>query len=120
VVDLAVIDPGSRSLVMRAGGTAKFADTSTLADDWRSETQVRRKSFEQASSVLLDNFAQELQGFEARVRAGTAPVTVARRNGGAGALDPASLVLLLGAVGAVSWRGVRAWRGTRSWASVRS
>jgi rhombotail lipoprotein len=95
VVDLAVIEPTSRSLVMRAGGTAKFADSSTLAEDWRGEMQVRRKSFEQASTALIDNFAQELKSFEERVRSGTAPVTVARRNGGAGALDATGICLLL-------------------------
>src|SRR5689334_7333244 len=78
VVDLAVIDPRSRSLVMRAGGTAKFSKSSTLADDWRGETQVRRESFERASAALIDNFALELSGFEERVRAGTAPVSVVR------------------------------------------
>lgn len=112
VVDLAVIDPLSRSLVMRAGGTAKSADDSTLADDWRSETQVRRKSFEKASAALLDNFARELTAFEDRVRAGTAPVTVAKRGGGA--LDAALLAALLLAalVSRFRSRGARASRRT--------
>lgn len=107
VVDLAVIEPHSRSLVMRAGGIAKFGDTSTLADDWRGETQVRRRSFEQASVALIDNFARELHVFEERVRSGTAPVTVARRTGGAGALDAACVVLLLGCLAPLVLRRLR-------------
>jgi len=102
-----VIEPTSRSLVMRAGGTAKFADTSTLADDWRGETQVRRKSFEQASTALIDNFARELKGFEERVRSGTATVTVARRNGGAGALDATCVLLLIACLAATRLRRFR-------------
>jgi hypothetical protein len=57
VVDLAVIEPTSRSLVMRAGGTAKFAATTRSPTTRRAP--VRRKSFEQASTALIDNFARD-------------------------------------------------------------
>jgi rhombotail lipoprotein len=113
VVDLAVIDPLSRSLVMRAGGTARFADNSTVADDWRSEIHVRRKSFEKASAALPDNLARELTAFEDRVRSGAAPVIVAKRGGGA--LDPAWLAALLSVAAlacCVRSRGARASRRT--------
>lgn len=113
IVDLAVIEPTNRALVMRAGGIAKFSDTSTLADDWRSETAVRRKSFETASTSLLANFDTELTAFETRVREGNAPVKVSRR-AGAGALDPLLLAALL------ALTAIPLWRGRRSSATVRS
>ena len=119
LLDLAVVDPHTRSLVLRSGGTSSLGGNTTLIEAERHETAQRTRGFELATASLVDNFKRELVDFEARVKAGTAPVKVTRQGrngGGGGALDPVLLALLL----AVSLRGARAWRGRRSWASVRS
>ena len=118
LLDLAVIDPASRSLVLRAGGTSSLGGNTTAVDAQRHENAQRARGFELATSSLADNFQRELTDFESRVRAGTAPVRVARRaEKGGGALDPLLLVLL---GGCLALTAIPAWRGRRSSASVRS
>jgi len=95
LLDLAVIDPASRSLVLRAGGTSSLAGNTTAVDAQRHENAQRARGFELATASLVDNFQRELTDFESRVRAGTAPVRVARRvEKGGGAVDPLLLALL--------------------------
>ena len=97
LLDLAVIDPATRSLVLRAGGTSSLAGNTTAVDAQRHENAQRARGFELATLSLVDNFQRELTDFEARVRAGTAPVKVAQRmakSTGGGALDPLLLALL--------------------------
>lgn len=134
LLDLAVIDPATRSLVLRAGGTSSLAGNTTAVDAQRHENAQRARGFELATANLVDNFQRELTDFETRVRAGTAPVKVAHRapkSGGGGALDPLLLALLGAAILlAVRKRGMspialvvtdsRAWRGRRSSANARS
>jgi rhombotail lipoprotein len=99
LLDLAVIDPRTRLLVLRAGGTSALAGNTTLVDADRHEAAQRTRGFEKATVSLVDNFQRELTDFEGRVRAGTVPVKVRHRSsagaGGGGALDPALLALLL-------------------------
>jgi rhombotail lipoprotein len=109
LVDLAVIDPKSRALVLRAAGTSQTSGTATLVDSEAKDMRLRRRGIELASTELLDNLARELTAFEDRVRAGTAPVRVVKREktgGGTGTLDPLLLVFLVGVV----WIGQRNWR----------
>jgi len=120
LIDLAVIDPATRSLVLRAGGTSSLAGNTTAVDAQRHAGAQRARGFELATSSLVDNFQRELTDFETRVRAGTAPVKVARRTerGGGGAIDPLLLTLL--GVGTFLVTATRASRGRRSSASARS
>jgi rhombotail lipoprotein len=97
MVDLAVIEPSSRQLVLRAGGTSYVKGRSASVDLEKFEAIRVKQGFDQASTALLVNFETELRGFEARVREGTAPIRVVRqpKSGGGGALDPLLLVALL-------------------------
>ena len=105
LLDIAVIDPRTKTLVLRSGGTSALAGNTTLIDADRHETAQRSKGFELATANLVDNFKRELTEFEGRVREGTAPVKVTRRTSGGsgggsgGALDPTLLVFLLGLLG---------------------
>jgi rhombotail lipoprotein len=98
LLDLAVVDPRTRSLVMRAGGTSSLAGNTTAVDADRHVSAQRARGIELAGTAMIGNFAHELSGFEQRVRKGTAPVRVVKRapaGGGGGSLDPAMLALLL-------------------------
>jgi len=121
LLDLAVIDPATRSLVLRAGGTSSLAGNTTAVDAQRHETAQRARGFELATASLVGNFERELTDFEGRVRAGTAPVRVARRaeKSGGGAVDPL-LLALFGALLLARLTATRASRGRRSSASARS
>jgi rhombotail lipoprotein len=98
LLDMAVIDPKSRALVLRAGGTSALKGNVTgVAAEQHSIAQIKR-GFELATDQLIVNFSRELTDFETRVREGTAPIKVVRqssKSGGSGALDPLLLVALL-------------------------
>jgi rhombotail lipoprotein len=98
LLDVAVIDPGSRALVMRAGGTSALKGNVTAVDAGRHSVAQSTRGFELATEQLIANFSRELAVFEQRVRDGTAPVKVVRQaaKGGTGALDPMMLRLLSG------------------------
>lgn len=106
MVDLAVIEPNSRQLVLRAGGTSYVKGRSASVDLEKFEAIRVTQGFEQASQALLVNFETELKGFEARVREGTAPIKVVRqaKSSGGGALDPLLLVLLTTLLMLGAWR----------------
>lgn len=112
LLDLAVIDPRTRLLVLRSGGTSALTGNTTLVDAGRHESAQQAKGFELATASLVGNFQQELTGFEARVRAGTAPVKVRHRSagggsgGGGGSFDP----VLLGCLASLVWMAQRKWR----------
>jgi rhombotail lipoprotein len=101
LMDLAVVDPATRSLVLRAGGTASAHGVSTLVDVNRDARKASVSGFDAATAQLIENFDVALTGFEKDVRAGKANVRVVNRSGasgGAGAfggLDAAVLALLL-------------------------
>jgi rhombotail lipoprotein len=105
LLDIALIDPRTKTLVLRSGGASALAGNTTLIDADRHETAQRSQGFELATANLVDNFKRELTEFEGRVREGTAPMKVTRRSSGGGgggfggALDPTLLVFLLGLLG---------------------
>jgi rhombotail lipoprotein len=119
LLDVAVIDPKSRALVMRAGGVSSLKGNTTAIDVERHTDAQSTKGFEEATLHLVSNFRRELADFEQRVRDGTASVKVVRQasKGGGGALDPWLLAMLSGCLAAIA---IRASRGTRSSASARS
>jgi rhombotail lipoprotein len=121
LLDLAVVDPRSRSLVMRAGGTSSLGGNTTALEAEQHARAQRAQGFELAGTALIANFDRELTVFEQRVREGGTPVRVTRRapgagGGGGGAVDPLLLAALAAALGLTA--GARAWRGRRSSASA--
>lgn len=101
LVDLAVVDPATRSLVLRAGGTDTQHGNSTLIDEQRDARIAGAKSFDVATEQMIGNFDAALTKFETDVRAGKANVRVVKRNetsgshGGGGAFEWLSLLSLL-------------------------
>jgi rhombotail lipoprotein len=116
LLDIAVVDPKSRGLLLRAGGTSALKQSTTAVDATARATAQSTRGFELAGEQLIANFGRELSDFEQRVRDGTAPVKVVRQGakGGGGRLDLVLLALLAAAI------GFRASRGRKSLASVRS
>jgi len=100
LVDLAVVDPVTHSLILRAGGTDSRARNSTLVDQQREARESSAASFAGATTQMIDNFDLALTKFEADVRAGKANVRVAKREsggraGGGGSFAPLSLGVLM-------------------------
>jgi rhombotail lipoprotein len=125
LVDLAVVDPATRSLVLRAGGIDTRHGNTTLVDQPREAREAGDGGFSAASDQMIGHFDAALTAFEAEVRAGHANVRVVHKGGGSGgggALSWPWLVALAGlaarrssaarghgrSAGAVSGRGRRA------------
>jgi rhombotail lipoprotein len=100
LMDLAVIDPASRSILLRAGGTDQRHGTTTLVSESRETRESRTEGFDRATDQLIDHFDTALTQFEADVREGKAHVNVTDREGravsggGGGSLDWISLAAL--------------------------
>lgn len=119
LVDLAVVDPATRSLVLRAGGTDTRNGNSTLIGQQRESRNASAKSFNAATGHLMDNFDAALVKFEADVRSGKANVRVTQRNprpatqGGGSSSWPDVLFLMLLAVATANLRkSNREFQGT--------
>lgn len=100
LVDLAVVDPVTQSLILRAGGTDSRNRNTTLVDQPREARESNTASFASATTQMIDNFDLALTKFEADVRAGKANVRVAKREssgraGGGGSFGVLSLGVLL-------------------------
>jgi rhombotail lipoprotein len=103
LVDLAVVDPVSRSLVLRAGGTSTTHGNTTWIDAARETRSAATDGYSAATDEMIEHFDTALTKFESDVRSGNAPVQVVRKTdaarsgsgSGGGALDwPFILVLL--------------------------
>jgi rhombotail lipoprotein len=98
LVDLAVVDPATHSLVLRAGGfDTRHGNTTLVREnvDLRDETKA---GFDAAAGQMIDHFDAALVKFEADVHEGKANVkVVSNRTGGSGggSLDWLSLLALL-------------------------
>lgn len=115
LLDLAVIDPASRSLILRAGGTSSVEGKSTAVEQREKQRKLESTGLQAATDTLSTNLEKELETFRQRIREGTAPVRVVKRGsggGGGGQLDSVLLALLLGGVWAVTRARARASRGT--------
>ncbi|MGD9597685.1 MAG: rhombotarget lipoprotein [Steroidobacteraceae bacterium] len=111
LLDLAVIEPRSRTLLLRAAGTSALSGDSTLVEQPAALDRQRASGLELAAAQLTDHLATELDRFAARVKDGTAPVTVAKRgSGGGGALGGVTLMVLAALL--LIPRGARAFRGS--------
>jgi rhombotail lipoprotein len=105
LVDLAVVDPKTRSLVLRAGGTDTRHETSTLVDIQHKSRIASGASFDAATKQMIDNFNGALTAFETEVHEGRAHVRVVARNapaggggGGGGSTTAGDVALLLALV----------------------
>jgi rhombotail lipoprotein len=109
LLDLAVIDPQSRTLLLRAGGTADASRSTTWIEQQSGLARQQEEGFDSAVTALNENFARELAAFEARVRDGSAPVRVrkAGARGGGGALDVLQLLFLGVFAAALARAGLR-------------
>jgi rhombotail lipoprotein len=109
LMDLAVVDPVSRSILLRAGGTDERHGTTTLVSQTAQSRQSQTDGFSTATNELIGHFDAALTQFESDVRNGKANVRVVNRgangsgNGGAGALDPGWILLLAMMLSARLW-----------------
>lgn len=110
LVDLAVVDPATRSLVLRAGGTSTSHGSATLVDVDRSSRKASASGFNDATNQMIGNFDTALTAFQADVHNGNANVRVIARNassgtGGGGSVDTIDVIALLILSGtAAAWR----------------
>jgi rhombotail lipoprotein len=100
LVDLAVVDPATRSLVLRAGGTSTSHGSATLVDVDRSSRKASASGFNDATNQMIGNFDAALTAFQADVHDGNANVRVIARNsssgtGGGGSVDTMDVIALL-------------------------
>jgi rhombotail lipoprotein len=79
LIDLAVVDAPSRSLVLRAGGTDTRHGTTTLIQEDLKSRQAGVDGFTAATGQMIDHFDAALTQFEADVRAGKANVRIVSR-----------------------------------------
>jgi rhombotail lipoprotein len=101
LVDLAVVDPATRSLVLRAGGTHTWHGTSTLIDADRNTREADALGLDKATDQMIGNFDAALAAFESDVHEGKANVRIVARSGrsgasGGGAFELWDLLALLG------------------------
>ena len=100
LVDLAVIDPATHSLVLRAGGTDSRHGNTTLVDQQLQTRVTGAESFSTATDQMIENFDVALKKLETDVRDGKAHVRVVNRSnadrsrGGGGQINAAWLGIL--------------------------
>jgi rhombotail lipoprotein len=97
LVDLAVVDPETRSLVLRAGGADTRAGRATLVNVNREARQEGAAGFVEAGDMMIEQFDAALTTFESDVRAGRANVRIVAGNtaGGGGAFGIPEVLILL-------------------------
>jgi acyl-[acyl-carrier-protein]-phospholipid O-acyltransferase/long-chain-fatty-acid--[acyl-carrier-protein] ligase len=96
LIDLAVVDPSTRSLVLRAGGVDTRSRQSRLIDAGRDARTEGNRSFAAATDQMIGHLDAALTTFQQEVRSGKARVhIVATHSGGGGAFDTLWLLVLL-------------------------
>lgn len=98
LMDMAVIEPATRSIVLRAGGTDTRVQNTTYVGSEVAGRRAAAAGFDAAADQLIEHFDVALGQLEADIRAGKSTVKVQARDGGsgggAGALDAPGVVLL--------------------------
>jgi rhombotail lipoprotein len=98
LVDLAVVDPATHSLVLRAGGVASSHGNATLVRENRELREASSRGFNEATRQMIEHFDTALTAFESDVREGKANVKVVSNNGkpagGGGSIDWFALLFL--------------------------
>jgi len=97
LLDLAVVDPVTRALVLRAGGVDTRAGTATLVNAPQAERAASTAGYDAAANQMIAHFDTALSDFEAQVKAGKANVQVVHSGtgGGGGTLGSWELCALL-------------------------
>lgn len=98
LLDLAVVDPATRSLILRAGGVDTRHGNSTLIDLPHDTRDSSAAAFSAAADQMIAHLDSALADFQAQVRAGHANVQVVHKDGskgGAGAFSWGWLAALL-------------------------
>ena len=97
LIDLAVVDPTTHSLVLRAGGVDTRTGQSRLVDVARDARIEGNRSFTAATDQMIGHLDTALTSFEQDVRSGKARVQVVQRSGagGGGSCDAFWLIVLL-------------------------
>lgn len=98
LVDTAVFDIPSRTLLFRAAGTDRMTKDTTMVESPQQMRTAQAASFGRAMDDMSVNLQRELVVFKERVKEQKAPVRVARREGaegGAGAVGVGALLFLL-------------------------
>jgi rhombotail lipoprotein len=111
LVDLAVVDPATHSLVLRAGGFDNSHGNSRLISENIELRQASTQGFDLATQQMIDHFDGALTHFEADVREGKSNVQIVSNNGkpvhggsgGTGSIDWLALMFLVPLV-AAGWR----------------
>jgi rhombotail lipoprotein len=81
LVDLAVVDPNSRTLLLRAGGTDTRARNTALIGSGTVARNQNTDSLNAASTQLIEHFDVALTQLEADIKAGKSEVQVTHRAG---------------------------------------
>ena len=92
LVDLAVVDPVTQSLILRAGGTDSRKRNTTLVDQPREARESSAASFAGATTQMIDNFDLALTKSNVRV---AKRESGGRTGGGGGSFAPLSLGVLM-------------------------
>jgi rhombotail lipoprotein len=108
LVDLAVVEPRSRALLLRAGGTDQRTRDTNWVDSATDQRLQARTGYANATARMVDNFDVALKQFERDVQEKKAPVSVSW-SGGGGAMDGSWLVALL--IAALAQRVARRYNG---------
>jgi len=103
LVDLAVVDPVSHSLVLRAGGTSTGHGNTTFIDADRKTRAAAAEGYDAATEQMIEHFDTALTNFEADVRSGKAAVKVVHKNPADGGGSGGGRGAGGGGGGALSW-----------------
>lgn len=106
LVDTAVFDIPSRTLLFRSAGTDRVVKDATMVGSPQQLREVQAASFGRATEDMTRNLQAELATFKERVKQAKAPVQVAQRDGGGGSAGGTVVALLL--VGGAARRSLRA------------
>jgi rhombotail lipoprotein len=106
LVDTAVFDIPSRTLLFRSAGTDRVVKDATMVGSPQQLREVQAASLGRATEDMTKNLQAELATFKERVKQAKAPVQVAKRDGGGGSAGEAIIALML--VGAAARRSLRA------------
>ena len=103
LVDLAVVDPPTRSLVLRAGGFDNRHGSVRWVDEQRRLREDAADGYTAATRQLIEHFDSALTAFEGQVREGKANVRIVSNknapSGGGGSLDWLCLLALSTIIG---------------------
>lgn len=109
LVDTAVFDIPSRTLLFRAAGTDRITKDATMVESPQQLRTAQATSFGRAMGDMTVNLQRELTVFKERVKEQKAPVRVVRTDGGtgggAGSWGLGALGIVLLALGARRGRG---------------